>query len=89
MKTEGSWSKGVRFSRADGTLIGTGGGPDSRDDSAAPTSRVDPSRERDALLALKQLEFPARQAKSLLARVLAERPAARAEELVRGVLLRA
>ena len=27
MKTEGSWSEGVRFSRADGSLTGTAGGP--------------------------------------------------------------
>ena len=110
MRTEGSWSEGVRFSRADGSLIGTVGKiadsransradsradsrDDSRDDSKVEPSvpkkaSVDPSQERDALLALKSLEFPAPRAKALLRMVLADQPAARAEELVRGVLRR-
>ncbi len=123
-RTEGSWSKGVRFFRADGTLIGTAGGHDAEQDSCESTNvapqiadprdadprdadprdadprdakvessapkkaLVDPSQERDALLALKSLELPAPRAKALLRKVLAEQPAARAEELVRAVLLR-
>ena len=102
LRSEGSWSEGVRFSRADGSLIGTVGKiadsransrDDSRDDSKVEPSvpkkaSVDPSQERDALLALKSLEFPAPRAKALLRMVLADQPAARAEELVRGVLRR-
>jgi len=55
MKTEGSWSKGVRFSRADGTLIGTAGGErgtESRETPAeaavAKASRETPNEEQAA-----------------------------------------
>ena len=104
IRTEGSWSEGVRFLRADGSLIGAVGAPEpvessasrddaSRDDAKAESSApkkalVDPAQERDALMALKSLELPAPRAKALLRLALADQPAARADELVRAVLRR-
>ncbi len=66
VKIEGSWSTGVRFSRADGSLIGTVGGPamaDSREshDSARAAEATD-SRDDASAPAVRPVVADSREA---------------------------